>query len=198
MQVTNSPRQAPLGLLSADDYPNCASALAVPATLLPHRLSRSMALQAIRDNVQFLQGTLREPGRVLEQLGVVMVAQPEDQLAFEVGTVFNAELSAALRPPFVNAAVANQFASIEEGTGIRAAQELLTVGTGIDTKQAEGVLQPFQVELVARQYLVDAWVGFFRHGSAPGSKSVRVQDTHENAGVAMAARVFPDPGEIGW
>ena len=51
-------------------------------------------------------------------------AQPVDQLAFEVCAIFYAELPAALGPPIVNAAVANQFAGIEEGAGIATAKKL--------------------------------------------------------------------------
>jgi hypothetical protein len=64
----------------------------------------------------------------------VVVAKPEDQLAFESFAVFAAELCAALRPPFVNAAVADQFTRIEEGARIGAAEELLAAGAGSDTQ----------------------------------------------------------------
>jgi hypothetical protein len=51
-------------------------------------------------------------------------AQPVDQLALEVYAIFHTELPAALGPPTVNAAVANQFTGIEEDAGIGAPKKL--------------------------------------------------------------------------
>ena len=79
----------------------------------------------------------------------MLAAQPEDQLTLEGFAVFDAELCAALRPPFMNAAVANQFAGIEECAGIGSAKEFLTPGAGDDAQQAQGVLQSIKVDFVA-------------------------------------------------
>ena len=91
--------------------------------------------------------------------------QPEDQLAFEGFAVLSVELCAVVVPPMANAAIANQFASIKEGAGIGAAKKLLTPRAGTDAKQAEGVLQSIQLELVVGYDLLQARVRFFGHNS---------------------------------
>ena len=93
----------------------------------------------------------------------MVVAQPEDQLAFEVFAFFGAEVYAALRPPFVDAAVADEFAGIEESARIGAAKELLAPGAGADAEQAEGVLQPLKVEFEAGKGLFGARFRFVGH-----------------------------------
>jgi hypothetical protein len=49
------------------------------------------------------------------------------------------------RPPFVNAAVTNRFASVEEGSGIGAAKKPFTPGTRTDAKQGESFLHPIKL-----------------------------------------------------
>ena len=58
---------------------------------------------------------------------MMVVAQPEDQLAFEVFAFLDGELCVALWPPFMNATVSDKFAttSVEQSAGISAAKELL-------------------------------------------------------------------------
>jgi len=80
---------------------------------------------------------------------MMLATQPEDQLTLEGFAVFDAELRAALRPPFRNATVANQFAGIEEGAGIGTAKKLLAPGAGNDAQQTLGVLQSIEVDFVA-------------------------------------------------
>jgi hypothetical protein len=87
---------------------------------------------------------------------MMLATQPEDQLTLEGFAVFDAELCAALRPPFRNATVANQFAGIEESAGIGTAKELLAPGAGDDAQQAQGVLQPIEVDFVAGHDLLYA------------------------------------------
>jgi hypothetical protein len=96
------------GLLSGNDDPHCAATRAVAAAFLTHRPSRSATFQATGNNIQFLQGTVREFGRVLEQFGMMVGAQPLDQPAFKAFAVVGAELCAAVIPPIVNAGVANE------------------------------------------------------------------------------------------
>jgi hypothetical protein len=52
---------------------------------------------------------------------MVVGSQPEDQFAFHVFAILCEELRGALQPPFMNAAIANQIASIEKRSWIRAA-----------------------------------------------------------------------------
>jgi len=80
---------------------------------------------------------------------MMVFAQPEHQLAFEALAVFDAELRATVRPPFVKAAVANHFARIEESAGIGTAKKLLAPGAGNDAQQTLGVLQSIEVDFVA-------------------------------------------------
>ena len=101
---------------------------------------------------------------------MMMVAQPEDQLAFQALAFFGAELCATLRPPFANAAVANQFAAIEKNARIPAAEKLLASGARTDAEQAQGILQSVEVELLAGQNVFYARLGFFGHKLVPATK----------------------------
>ena len=163
-----------------DDNPHRAPALAIAAAFLPHQLSRSAAFQAVGDKVQFLQRFL---GACPSEFSMTSVSRRRPA-TLEGFAVFGAELCAALRPPIMNAAVANQFAGIEEGAGIGAAKELPTPGAGDDAKQAQGVLQvdqgrvrggprpPLRVLRMVQAWLQDSTVHAFRiHNPCP-SKAI--------------------------
>src|SRR5277367_2438050 len=104
-------------LFPRNNHPHCAPPIAVAAAFVPHYFARAAAFQAVGHHVQLLQCGIGKLGRIFEQLGVMVIAQPEDELAFQILVLFGAELSAALRPPLAKAAIANQFTSIEERAG---------------------------------------------------------------------------------
>src|SRR5580658_4861600 len=88
-----------------NDYPHGPAVFTETAVVLPQRFSRSVTFQAGCDQVEFLKRRVRELGRILKSFGMMVVAQPEDQLAFEVFALLAGKLRAALRPPLANVAV---------------------------------------------------------------------------------------------
>lgn len=120
-----------LALLSQDDNRNRPMAFAEAAAFLTHQQTCSMAFQALGDNVDFLQRTVWKFGWIFKQFGTMVLAEPDDESAFDVFAIFllaifDTELRAALRPPLGDAAVTNRFTRIEEGPGIGATKVLLT------------------------------------------------------------------------
>src|SRR5271166_2440030 len=113
-------------LFPRNNHPHRTPPITVAAAFVSHYSSRAAAFQAGGNHVQLLQCGIGQFGRIFEQLGVTVIAQPEDELAFQILALFAAQLSAALRPPLTKAAIANQLTGVEERAGFGAAMELLT------------------------------------------------------------------------
>ena len=112
-----------------------------------------MTVLAGRGNLQFQQVTVGQLPQVVNDLAVMVGHQPAYQLAFDGFPVFHAEFLAPMRPPFMNALVANQIAAIEESTMVSAPEVPLAPVARLDAKQAQSVFDMHQLTLDARHCL---------------------------------------------
>ena len=97
----------------------------------------------------------------------MVLAQPEDEFAFERLAILGIELSAAAGPPFADAVITDRSIRFEQGPRIGTANEVLATGAGADAEEAECVPQAIKFELMARKNFVRARLGFFRHSLVP-------------------------------
>jgi hypothetical protein len=72
-----------------------------------------MAILASRRNLQFHELTVGQLPQVVNDLAAMVGHQPALQFAFDGFPIFHAEFLAPMRPPFMNALVANQIAAID-------------------------------------------------------------------------------------
>lgn len=153
-----------LALPARNDYPDRAAAFAVAAAFILHEFSGAAAFQTVGDDVQLLERSFGEFGGVFKEFGVMVLAKPEDEFAFEVFAIFDLELGGAVWPPFVDAAVTDGSTGIEKGPGLGTAEEFLTPGAGHHAQQGEGLPEPIEFKGVAGQDLFWAGIGFVGHG----------------------------------
>jgi hypothetical protein len=138
-----------LALLPQNDNRDRSVAFAEAATFLAHQQTCPMAFLTLGDNVNFPQRAVWKFGWIFKQFGTMVLAQPDDQSAFDVFAIFDANLRGASGPPLGNATVTNRFTSIEERAGIGAAKILLTPRARTDTQKVERVLETSKFKLVA-------------------------------------------------
>jgi hypothetical protein len=75
--------------------------------------SRSITIVAARNNLQFQEMTVGQLPQVVNDLAAMVGHQPAHQFVFDGVPIFHAEFLAPMRPPFMNALVANQIAAID-------------------------------------------------------------------------------------
>lgn len=144
------------------DHPDSAVAETVAAAFVAH-FAGALAFMAPDDYMDILKLLGRQFRKFATYFGVMMLDKPMHELVFDLGSVVDAEMLAAVLPPAGEALVADRISTgLEEITGLGTEVELSANRTRFDPEQAKGILHVRHVALEARYGLAGA---IFRLGS---------------------------------